>query len=283
MSGEMSDHCHRWAVSHGLHSVGKRVRAERMSGSLVPTIFSEARRIARARRGARRRSITGSATFLIDDMAEDILDRLSFVRHIPQAALMIGGCTSPLAAYLDQGSAAPTISVTANPAEPLAGGPYDFIGVIGQLDAINDLPGALIHLRAALTPGGLVIASFIGGHSLPALRAAMLAAEPDRPAARVHPLVDARAAPALLQRAGWKDPVVDTHTLGVRYARLDRLVSDLRDQGLGNALAKPAAPLGRAALARARAAFTERAEADGKVTETFEIITLTGRRSLAGT
>jgi hypothetical protein len=61
------------------------------------------------------------------------------------------------------------------------------------------------------------------------------------------------------------------------------LIGDLRDQGLGNALAKPALPLGKAALARARTAFAARAEADGKVTEPFEIITLTGRRSLAGT
>ena len=111
----------------------------------------------------------------------------------------------------------------------------------------------------------------------------MLAAEPDRPAARLHPLVDARAAPSLLQRAGWKDPVVDTHTLAVRYSSLGRLVADLRDQGLGNALARPAAPLGKAAISRAREAFAARAEADGKVTETFEIVTLTGRRSLAGT
>ena len=111
----------------------------------------------------------------------------------------------------------------------------------------------------------------------------MFAAEPDRPAARIHPLVDPRAAPGLLQRAGWKDPVVDTHALTVRYSSLDRLVADLRDQGLGNALAKPAAPLGKAALALARSAFAARADADGKTPETFEIVTLTGRRSLAGT
>mgnify|MGYP006176166579 CR=1 FL=1 len=43
--------------------------------------------------------------------------------------------------------------------------------VLGLLDAINDLPGALIHLRNALAPGGLVMAHFIGGQSLPALRA----------------------------------------------------------------------------------------------------------------
>jgi hypothetical protein len=111
----------------------------------------------------------------------------------------------------------------------------------------------------------------------------MLAAEPDRPAARLHPLVDPRAAPQLLQRAGWKDPVVDSYRLTVRYPDLDRLVADLRDSGLGNALARPAAPLGRTAHFRARDAFKARADADGKVAETFEIITLTGRRSRAGT
>ncbi len=255
-----------------------------MNAPTVPTIFAETRRVARVlRSAARQRSSADAARFLLDDMAEDMIDRLGFVRHSPSCALLIGAGVEALAAYLRDGGTEVEADLAANPAEPLTGGPYDFIGVIGQLDAVNDLPGALIHLRNALLPGGLVISSFIGGQSLPALRAAMLAAEPERPAARLHPMVDARAAPALLQRAGWKDPVVDTHTLAVRYPSLERLVSDLRDQGLGNALARPAAPLGRAALARAREAFAARAEVDGKVTETFEIVTLTGRRSLAGT
>lgn len=255
-----------------------------MSGTAVPTIFSEPRRLARlARASQRQQSCSDAATFIIDDMAEDIIDRLGFVRHAAARALVIGTCTDALGSYLRREGATLEIDLRANPAEPRNAGPYDFIAVIGQLDAVNDLPGALIHLRNALTPGGMVIASFIGGQSLPMLRAAMMAAEPDRPAARLHPLVDARAAPALLQRAGWKDPVVDTHTLNVRYSSLDRLIADLRDQGLGNALARPAAPLGKAALARARAAFAQRADADGRTSETFEIITLTGRRSLAGT
>lgn len=255
-----------------------------MNVPAVPTIFAERRRVARALRSAARLAASpDSARFIFVDMSEDMVDRLGFVRHAPTRALLIGSGAEALAGYLVQGGTEVVTDCAANPAEPQAGGPYDFVGVLGQLDAVNDLPGALIHLRHALVPGGLVIASFIGGQSLPALRAAMLAAEPDRPAARIHPLVDARAAPALLQRAGWKDPVVDTHTLRVRYSALERLVGDLRDHGLGNALAKSAAPLGKPALARARAAFAAQADADGKVTETFEIVTLTGRRSLAGT
>lgn len=254
-----------------------------MNSTQVPVIFSEKRRVTRALR-SHQRMLThlDAATFLLDAMAEDMIERLGFVRHSPQASLVIGPCPPSLLQLLEQDEARLIVNITANPADPLEGGPYDFIGVLGQLDAVNDLPGALIHMRQALTPNGLVIASFVGGQSLPALRAAMMAAEPERPAARLHPMVDPRAAPHLLQRAAWKDPVVDSYTLEARYSSVNRLIGDLRDSGLGSALAHPAAPLGKAAIARARAAFVARADADGKVAETFEIITLTGRRSRAG-
>lgn len=254
-----------------------------MSASAIPVIFSAKCRANRLARAVQRGASPDAARFIADDMIEDTLERLAFLRHDPARALVLGDWTGELAAQLTTGGAEVAVPDGIDLEAPYPASGFDLIIVMGLLDAVNDLPGALIHLRGALAPGGLVIAHFIGGQSLPALRAAMLAAEPDRPAARLHPLVDPRAAPALLQRAGWKDPVVDTHALTVRYSALDRLVADLRDSGLGNALAKPAAPLGKAALARARAAFAARADADGKTSETFEIVTLTGRRSLAGT
>ncbi len=106
----------------------------------------------------------------------------------------------------------------------------------------------------------------------------MLAADGERPAARIHPLVDVRAAAQLLQRAGWADPVVDSHAISVRYGSLERLVGDLRAQGLNSVLASPAPALGKAGLARAREAFAAIAGDDGRLTETFEVLTLTGRR-----
>ncbi len=243
----------------------------------VPRIFSAARRALRTQRAEAASLRADPARFALEEMADDMLERLAFVRHQPARPLLIGTMPPQLAQHMGAGPTAIDLEA------PYPVRDADFIGVLGQLDAVNDLPGALIHIRNALSPGGLAIVSFIGGASLPRLRAAMLAAEPDRPSARMHPLVDPRAAPGLLQRAGWKDPVVDTHTLKVRYSSLDRLVQDLRDQGLGSALADRAPPLNRTALARARTAFLSNAEADGKVTESFQIITLTGRRSLAGT
>lgn len=254
-----------------------------MNAPAIPIIFSSRRRAMRLARTLARARQPNAARFIAEDMIEDTLERLAFLQNDAAKALVVGDWTGELAAALRAQGADVAVPEALDLEAPHRIGGYDLIVVLGLLDAVNDLPGALIHLRAALTPGGLVMAHFIGGQSLPALRAAMFAAEPDRPAARIHPLVDHRAAPSLLQRAGWKDPVVDTHALTVRYSSLDRLVADLRDQGLGNALAKPAAPLGKAALDLARDAFAERADADGKTAETFQIVTLTGRRSLART
>ena len=60
-------------------------------------------------------------------------------------------------------------------------------------------------------------------------------------------------------------------------ARFD-LVEDLRAQGLGNVLASTTPPLTRAMRERARAAFLAAADADGRVSERFEILTLSGWR-----
>lgn len=221
--------------------------------------------------------------YIAQDMADDVLDRLGFLRHDPRRALVIGDWTGTVAAALAASGAAvdardPALGPAVLDEEaPIGTTPgYDFIASLGTLDTVNDLPGALVHLRRALADGGLMIASFIGAGSLPALRAIMLDADGERPSPRIHPLVDVRAGGQLLQRCGFADPVIDSHHIDVRFRSLDQLVGDLRAQGLGNCLARPGAPLGKAALARAQAAFAARAEADGKVTERFEILTLSG-------
>jgi SAM-dependent methyltransferase len=246
----------------------------------VPTIFSPARRQARRQRLSRLQQREDAARFVMDDMVEDVLERLAFLREEPATALVVGDYTGTLEASLGARSIAVTETEPTELDEehPYPFGSFDFIASLGTLDTVNDLPGALIHLRNALSAHGLVIASFPGAGSLPNLRRAMLAAEEDRPAARMHPLVDVRAAAQLLQRAGWADPVVDSHSIRVSYRSLDRLVMDLREQGLGSVLASAAPPLTRAGRERASEAFMEEADEQGRVVETFEILTLSGRR-----
>lgn len=243
--------------------------------STPPQIFSPARRLAARRRALRLQQQADAPRYLLDDMVEDVLERIGFLRHAPQRALVVGDWTGALALALRAQGAEVVESEPANGfAEdlPLPDGPFDLIASLGTLDTVNDLPGALIHLRGALAPGGLALASFPGAGCLPALRKAMLDADADRPAPRLHPMIDVRIGAQLLQRAGWADPVVDSRHLDVRFSSLARLIGDLRAQALGNVLASPGPPLTRAAFARAEASFGERR------VERFEILTLSGWR-----
>ena len=244
-----------------------------MATTPPPLIFASARRLAARRRMLALQARPDAPRYLMHDMTSDVLERIGFLRHAPSRALVIGDWTGQLAAALAAQGAAVT---EAEPAkqfaeeQPYPFGPFDFIASLGTLDTVNDLPGALIHMRGALAPGGLMIASFPGAGSVPALRAAMLEADGARPAARIHPQVDVRAGGQLLQRAGYADPVVDSRALEVRFRALDGLVADLRAQGMGNVLARYGAPLGKAARELAREAF------GGPSVERFEILTLSG-------
>lgn len=245
-----------------------------------PQIFSKTRKQARHLRAASLMEQGETAAFLLDEMADDLFERLAFLRHQPPQILLEGFDAQRFSQLPWQH--AKRIDTTAatdfDAALPHQSQSYDLAVSMNSLDTVNDLPGALIQMRELLKPGGLAMACFIGGQSLPKLRRAMHDAEADRPAARLHPLIDPRSCPELLGRAGWMDPVVDSHRLTARYSSLDRLVQDLREQALSNVLAKPAAPMTRIAIERARTAFLAQADEDGKVSETFEIVTLTGRR-----
>jgi len=250
-----------------------------MAASAPPTIFSPTRRLAARHRMAKLQREADAPRYIVDSIIDDLIERLGFLRFQFQKALVIGdwgyGIGESVERIGEPGCACTTASLDFDAEQPFAKAEYDLILSFCELGTINDLPGALIHMRNALTPGGLMIASFPGAGSLPMLRQAMLAGDGDRPAARIHPQIDVRAGAQLLQRAGIADPVADSHTLEVRFSSLDRLVADLRAQGLSNLLAKPGLPLTKSALDQARAAFAAASES-GKTTECFEIVTLTG-------
>lgn len=249
-----------------------------MASHAPPTIFSQRRRIAARHRMFTLQRQTDAARYILSDMIEDVLERLAFLRREPARALIIGEWTGELAAALRSRGA---IVEEAEPAHgfceelPFADTGFDFIASLGTLDTVNDLPGALIHIRNALAPGGMMIASFMGAGSLPMLRQAMLTADGDRPAPRIHPQVDVRAGGQLLQRTGFSDPVIDSRPFDVAFRSMDSLVADLRAQGIANVLADPGPPLSRTARARAAEAFSDMGT-EGRTVERFEILTLSG-------
>ena len=245
-----------------------------------PNIFSRQQAASKWARARHRMQSDKAAAYLTETIVEDLLDRLGFMRFQPNRALIIGDSTGGLQSDLAAKGAVGNVGLLGEFDEE-APGPaemFDLIIHLLGLGHVNDLPGALIHARSALKPGGLFVAAFPGAGSLPVLRKIMLSADGDRPAPRIHPQVDNQAGAGLLQRAGFSKHVVDSYPIRVRFPSLKRLTEDLRDHGLTRSLATPVPPITKAGWQRALDMFDELRDEDGKVTETFEILVLTGWR-----
>lgn len=249
-----------------------------MTGQGVPNIFSNTRRAARSTRASGLASRPGSTRWLLQHLEGEVLDRIDFMRFKPKTALVIGLEASELIGELEKTGCEVTFVASRDDEAPVEGGPFDLVVSLATLDSVNDLPGALLHLRNATAPEGLMLSLMTGAGTLPLLREVLLRADGERPAARVHPQIDTRAATGLMERAGFARQVVDSHSLSVRYGDFDRLIADLRDQGLTNVLADAPPPLTREAALRARAEFAALSDEEGRASETFEILTLTGWR-----
>ena len=236
--------------------------------------------------------------FLLRRVADDLADRLSVVRRTFATAVDLGahhGLVGRRIAGL--AGIQRLISIEASSrllarcvGEPITGdaealplppASVDLVVSGLSLQTANDLPGALIQIRRSLRPDGLMLAALLGGPSLRELREVFLAAEAEiegGASPRVAPFADVRDLGGLLQRAGFALPVADSDSVEVAYPTPLALLRELKAMGCGNVLlARRRAPLRRETLARACAIYADRfSRPDGKVTATFEIVTLTG-------
>jgi SAM-dependent methyltransferase len=259
--------------------------------SAGPTIFD--RKLLRSRQ--RRARALGPETFLLDRVADELGERLSAVlRHFDRAADLgtpTGAIRRVLAASGKVGviigaepapnDVAPLQIAADEEALPFADGSLDLVVSGLALQFVNDLPGTLIQIRRALKPDGLLLAALIGGGTLGELREAFAQAESEIEGGvspRVAPFADVRELGALLQRAGFALPVVDSDRLTVRYKTLFALTRDLRRMGATNVLSqRRRVPLRRATLQRMADIYAARfADADGRLRATFEIVWLSG-------
>ncbi len=250
------------------------------------------------RRRRRRAEASGPVTFLLDRVAEDMVERLSAVLRRFDLVLDLGTPSAAVRMALAGLESIGTI-ITAHalpeyetrPAEkfvvadeealPFADDALDLVVSALALQFVNDLPGALVQIRRALKPDGLFLAALIGGETLTELRQSFAAAESEvegGASPRVAPFADLRELGGLLQRAGFALPVTDVDRLTVRYDSAFALMHDLRRMGATSALlARRRTPLKRATLMRMAEIYAERfADADGRVRATFEIVWLSG-------
>ncbi len=223
---------------------------------------------------------------------EDLLDRIDSVTR-PIATALVANPRDPALVEALRARGVEVVEAQVGPAtahrrgavcaredQPgLPAGPFDLVVSAAGLDVVDDLPGALSLLRRALRPDGLLLATFPGAGSFAAAREACLAADLSAPGggatARFHPLVDVRALGDLAARAGLVLPVAEVDGVALAYRSIGRVFADLRAHGWSRALVGPVNPVSRAWLARAEEAFTARADADGRVAERLNLLTLT--------
>ena len=241
-----------------------------------PEIFDRnARRTQRGR-------IKGGG-FFAETMIEDVLDRLDAVTREFADALIIGAEPGLIAALTAKGIHCVVVDpgrggrIEDEDSLSVSPSAFDLVIAIGTLDTVADLPGALLLMRRALKPGGLLLAAFASAPSLTALRQAAATADATqgRAVQRLHPQIDVRAAGDLLVRAGFHMPVADMLTINVAYPNLARLIEDLRAAGATNVLAERHS-VTRAWLNTASEAFQNLAMPDGHVHEQLSFIALTG-------
>jgi SAM-dependent methyltransferase len=258
-----------------------------------PLIFD--RSLARARLARARAQ--GAETFLLERVAQDLIDRLQAVLRPFPRALDLGTPGPQLAhalAAVDAQRAVTRLAPVAEPAEPgvatqigdeealpFAAESFDLIVSVLSLHLVNDLPGALAQARRALAPDGLFLACLPGGRTLEELRIALMQAEDEitgGASPRVAPFADLRDLGALLQRAGLALPVTDVDVVTIRYPHMFRLMADLRAMGATNALVhRLRKPTRRAVFLRAAEIYAERfSDPDGRLRATFELVWLSG-------
>jgi SAM-dependent methyltransferase len=246
----------------------------------MPTLFDRA--LLRIRLG--RALNKGPAGFLLDRVADDMLERLEAVRRDFDQAADIGTPGDQVGrALAGRVGRLARIALPDLDSEPLAIAAHSLDLVVSALalQFVNDLPGILAQIRRALRPDGLLLAAMIGGDTLTELRQSLAAAEAECDGGvspRVAPFADLRDVGALLQRAGLALPVTDIDRVVVRYDHAFALMADLRRMGATNILVeRRRIPTRRTTLVRMAQLYSDRfADADGRIRATFDVIWLSG-------
>ena len=254
----------------------------------APQVFD--RRAVRLHRDRAAATVPAVADVL-RDAAERLLDRLDDTHHRFARALDVGG--RGVVAPLLRERGIETVSCDLSPRMaalnggpavaadeewlPFAPGGFDLVVASLSLHWVNDLPGALVQLRHALRPDGLLLASLPALGTLHELRTALTGAEGELlggASPRVSPFPDLRDCAGLLQRAGFALPVADGETLPLRYRDPMALFRDLRAAGEANAvLARDARIPPRALLPLAASRLPQ--DADG-IPASLRLLVMTG-------
>ena len=242
--------------------------------------------------------IDASPDFLITHVAKDIAERLAMVSRQFNNAIDLFGRTGAMASVMHEVENVTNVSRIELPAFysentsfevlistpdllDIGNNPVDLVISAFALHWSNDLPGTLIQLRNSIQQDGLFLAVLAGPDTLNELRECLAIAENELFGGitpRVDPFITVQAAGALLQRAGFALPVIDTETITIRYDDMFDLVNDLRAMAATNVLCiREKQKFSKKLFARAAEIYASRfADEDGRIRATFELVFLSG-------
>lgn len=256
------------------------------------------RKLVRARRN-RAAADFARHNALFDETACQLIERLEGIKQEFKSVLDLGAhnghiaqhftkCGIPLVIAADisekmlRNVSAPSVAVDE---ELLPFAPNSFDLVISNLSLhwVNDVPSALAQIKNILKPGGLFLASLIGGNSLSELRACLMDAElavSGGASPRLSPTIDMQTASGLLQRVGFSMPVTDEEKVTLTYTDAFALMRDLRGMGETNAHQQRLRhPTRRSIFSQAAELYQERfSTAHGHIAATFDVVFLHGIR-----
>jgi SAM-dependent methyltransferase len=251
-----------------------------------------------ARRLKRAAATFAQAAFLKERVSEDMLDTLAAINRSFPLALDLGARGGVFGRMLRQSPVAEKVGalieadlaadmlpddgvVLDDEALPFGDDSLNLIVSGLSLHTVNDLPGTLVQILRALKPDGLFIGALFGGETLKELRACLMEAEIEIRGGygpRIAPFAESPDLIDLMKRVGYAMPVVDCDRVSVSYEHPLRLLADLRRMGETNVLTeRPRKGLNKAILTRMCELYIERfSDSEGRVTATFEIVTLSG-------
>lgn len=258
-----------------------------------PALFNRSLLAQKRRRAA---PALAQSRFLLDLSADTLLERLQDIKRSFARGVLIGGRDAPdfpqrvqtLApcAFVARTDLTPALLQSGDVCAdeeflPFGGGALDLVLSNLSLHSVNDLPGVLIQIRHALKADGLFLASMLGGETLFELRQSFMQAELalyGGVSPRIMPFADKPQMGALLHRAGFALPVVDSDIITVSYPDLTALMRDVRAMGEASIIAARRKRFSSRRFFKQaedyyRAHFSD---PDGRLRASFEIIYLIG-------
>ncbi len=239
---------------------------------------------------ARTLDIYNEAAVVHRQAADEMLERLSWVKLAPQNVVDIGCGTGYLtsrlwadfpganvyavdlvhAALMTQRLRHKPAVVADTVQLPFATGSCDLVVSNLVLHCCDDLGAALGEAGRVLRPGGLLMFTTFGPDTLIELREAWRLADATP---HVHDFIDMHDIGDGLLHGAFSDPVMDAERYTVTHKTIDSIIADLRATGETNVLqARRRGLTGKNRFAAFREAFEKQRTEDGLLPVSYEVV-----------